>query len=593
MKKFLLLLCCLCVSVAVQAQVLLKASTDKTDLALDDDLTLTVQVSGVSGTMVMPQLPSLPAFNIYAREAEQSTVNGRTTLLFRYVMVPRFVGSTSIGPIKFNYQGKTYQTEPIAIRIYKTAVPPTAQKQTTPAATNTAAKATDTDVNQLPPLEQELATRAYAHPNQIYFLTAATSQKKPYVNEPFTLAVRFYYAGAFYDAFYKNPEVSNLLLEEAGETQGQQTLHGRVYQYTEKRYRVSGVAPGQATIGPATVTYRVGSVNGSLLDRFFGGAAVSKEESVSSLPFKLTITSLPQEGKPESFYGAVGGAYTLSAKLDRDHAEAGEAVTLSVTVQGTGNLKTTSDLVFPEIPGFTAYPAAPQTGNVAGSTTRNYKVFQTVLVPTVSGSYTIASIPWSYFDPQTARYKTLNTRPLSLEVSPSSHTANALDFGAAGHTGSGIQTMGHDIRYILTVPTEHTSWLARLPQWKWMHALVLGWLALCLFIASIGRRTAQRKHAYTQAKAQLKKAHSYEDISDALATYLLQKWNISTASLPLKSIVQALARHNVPAAQCEEFSTLWKDLESARFSPAQSDPNALAQFSQRAQNLLKNWENLK
>ena len=64
MKRIIALLSIICFPTLLGAQVNLTAFTDKTDLALDDELTLTVQVSGASGTMVMPQLPSLPAFNV-------------------------------------------------------------------------------------------------------------------------------------------------------------------------------------------------------------------------------------------------------------------------------------------------------------------------------------------------------------------------------------------------------------------------------------------------------------------------------------------------------------------------------------------------
>ena len=110
MKKLLLALYfCFCF-VSAMAQVSLTASVNKTALALDDEITLTVEIRGASGNMIMPQLPSLPAFNVYSREVEQSTVNGNTTTVFRYVMLPRFVGKTSIGEVSFTYDGKTYKT---------------------------------------------------------------------------------------------------------------------------------------------------------------------------------------------------------------------------------------------------------------------------------------------------------------------------------------------------------------------------------------------------------------------------------------------------------------------------------------------------
>lgn len=594
MKRILVLLVTICLPACLWAQVSLTAFTDKTDLALDDELTLTVQVSGASGTMVMPQLPSLPAFNVYSREAAQSTVNGKSTFQFRYTMMPRFVGNTTIGPVTFKYGGQTYQTKPINVRIYRTTPPAVTQAQPqaihtgqTPPAGAKAAR----EVGNLPPLEQELATRAYAHSREPYFIVAAVSNKTPYVNEPFTLAVRFYYSQAFYDAPYQNPAVSNLFMEESGTAQGQQTIQNTIYRYEEKRYRLWGASAGEASISGATVSFRPGSSPLSVFDRFFGGAAVQAEQTVSSKPIKLTIQPVPTAGKPASFYGAVGTGYTFSAKLDRSQTEAGDAVTWSATVQGPGNLKSTSDLTFPAVDGITAYPAAPQAGSLPNNQNRSYKVFKAELVPSSSGTYTLPALAWSYFDPQSATYKTLHTQPLTLSVTPSTRAEKQVDFSVSASAGNGVQTFGRDIRYVLPLQEAAPSWLSQLSAWKWMHALVLVWLAVCIFIASIGKKTAAKKHAYLHAKNQLKKAKTYEDIADTLAAYILSKFSLSTASLPLKDITAALAHKRVTPATIDQFSHLWQELEAARFAPQTTA--AITPLTQQAGTLLKALEETK
>ncbi|MGN1058074.1 MAG: BatD family protein, partial [Candidatus Avelusimicrobium sp.] len=122
MKKiFLFLSLLLSASVWAAAQVTLTASVDKNTLTLDDEITLSVRVAGASGNVIMPQLPSLPAFNVYSQEMEQSTINGNTTLEFRYVLLPRFAGQATIGAVTFKHNGKTYKTAPISIRIYRNA----------------------------------------------------------------------------------------------------------------------------------------------------------------------------------------------------------------------------------------------------------------------------------------------------------------------------------------------------------------------------------------------------------------------------------------------------------------------------------------
>ena len=118
-RNFLLTLVLFVSALAAHAQITMTASVDKTNLSLDDELTLTVQITGASGNVLMPQLPSLPAFNVYSREVSSMNINGQTSTVFRYVMLPRFPTQATIGAIRFTYNGQVYTTQPIQVNIYR------------------------------------------------------------------------------------------------------------------------------------------------------------------------------------------------------------------------------------------------------------------------------------------------------------------------------------------------------------------------------------------------------------------------------------------------------------------------------------------
>lgn len=578
-KLFLFLFFCFCALQAF-AQVSLTAAVNKTALALDDEITLTVEIRGASGNMIMPQLPSLPAFNVYSREVEQSTINGNTTTIFRYIMLPRFVGKTSIGEISFSYEGKTYKTDPIEITIFRNAqgVPNTRGTSTGARAQSSgnydsafSKKIQKADPN-LPPLEADLANQAYAHVEDPFFMVSAVSDKKPYVNQTITLAVRFYYSKSFYDAPYQKPSVSNIFMENAGSAQGTQSIGGVLYRYEEQRYHLTAVAPGKATIGPASIRFQTGNSPFAAFDRLFGGSAVSEAQTVSSLPIDIQVRAFPEEGKPKSFYGAVGEGFTLQASADPTRVEAGEAVNLTVTVKGPGNLKPTTDLAFPSLEGFKMYNTAATSGSLpANGKARSYKVFKAVLVPAASGIYTIPEIKWSYFNPQTATYKTLRTQPISIQVSPSSKTEAGFDFGAQGSGPSGFHALGNDISYLKTVYGPTPGFFIKLAELAWINYLAATLLFISLLFALVGRKTLAQKRAYSQAKTLLKNTPTEESVASAVADYLQQKFKISTGSLPLKSIVTTLEKQGVTPATAEAFSLLWQRLDAARFAPTEKD----------------------
>ena len=589
MKKILMLFLLLHLSLGIAAEVLLTATTDKTALTLDDEVTLTVRLSGVKGNLVMPQLPSLPAFNVYSREVEQSSVNGQTAFTFRYTMVPRFVGQTTIGAITFNYEGKTYKTSPIEIRIYRsTGTPqlPLPNPNTQPGTAEvTQAPAQTPQTNALPPLEAALAAQAQTLGTQPFFMVAAVSNRTPYIGEQITLAVRFYFSKNFYDAPYQKPTVSNIFIEDGPSAEGTQIIHDTLYRYQEQRYFLMGAAAGPATVGAATVTYHTGSSPLSAFDRLFGGAAISEEQTAASLPITLTIKALPP-GKPDSFYGAVGRGYTFKSSVQPQTAEAGEAVNWTATVYGMSNLKSTRDLNFPAIEGFKSYPAAASSGQTRGTPALDYKTFKTVLVPSASGIYTVPALEWSYFNPVTKKYYTLKTDPVSLTITPSTKQSSGFDFSAGQPAGTGFQTLGQDVRYLKTSYAPAPNWLAKLAAWRVGNVLALVWLGCCVLFASFGRKSLAQRKAFLTAKSHLKKATMHTEVAEAVSAYLQQKFKINTGSLPLKDVVNRLQQQGVRHASAEAFSLLWQRLDAARFAPGELSTQSTLDLSAQALDVL-------
>ena len=570
----------------VWAQLQITAQVNKTDISLDDEVVLTLRIQG--GSMnIQPQLPSLPAFNVYSKAASRSNNNGEIYNEFRYILVPRLVGNATIGPIRVDYNGKTYQTDPINIHIYRDNLPDTpsapAVVGTTVATTSTDAAAMGPRDNSLPPsvtdedmrtlpskgssvlstsreLTQQASKRGLSEP---FFLVAAVSNPRPYVGQAFTLAIRFYYSQAFDNAPYHAPEVSNLFMEEAGSSEGEQNIGNRVFYYREMRYQLVGASPGKGTISSAAIEFAASPFN--WFDRLFGFSVTSATPRVfESNPLYVQIQPLPGEGRPSSFYGAVGAGFTLSAAVDQNEVEAGESVNLSVTVTSSGNLKTVKDLVFPEIPGFKSYPVA----SVSGTGKRSSKIFKTVLVPSSSGVYTIPPIEWSYFDPTLRQYKTLQTQPITLQVLPSSTANRSVDFSTTLPTNSGLQTLGNDITYLKTAPAPQENFLARLSHFEFINWGALGLVGLTLLFSLLGRNRSAATRAYGDAKRRLQKASSYEQISEGLSLYLSRKLNIHTGSTPLKEIVSALQQRGYCAHTVQSFAALWQQLEALRFAPS-------------------------
>lgn len=585
-KNLLIVLFLLCAATGWTQNLSMTANVNSTSLRLDDQLTLTVEIRGATGNILTPQLPSLPSFNVYAQEVEQSTVNNQTTTIFRYMMTPRFVGKAVIGPITFNYANKTYRTEPINITVYRSdsRPAPAAASTAAPGRTRPSAPAANTPAEKLPPVEASFVAQAAAHAGEDFFMAAAVENRQPYVNQTDTLVVRFYAAKAIYgESPYMAPTVTNLFMDDVGRSEGTSVLNGKMYNYNEFRYSISGVTPGEATVGPAMAKYLTGGIGLSILDHMFGAGAAGSEEIAKSNTIRLNIRPLPQAGKPASFYGAVGKGYGISATIDRNQMEAADAVNLTIKVQGPGNLKPTGDLKIPAINGFKIYDAATTSGTLpSNGSVRGYKTFKTVLVPTTPGGYIIPAIAWSYFNPDTNSYATIATKPLEVTVTPSTKSGAGYDFRPSAQTPQiGFQELAKDISYLKTgLFKQSANWLETAGKWGWLNVLFLLLLATAFGFSRVDKKTLAHKRALSRARNALKNADTAGAVEDAVSEYLRTKLKIHTASLQLRLILQLLKERGAKPAELQQFKELWQYLEAARFAPsAQADAAKAAQLA--------------
>ncbi|WP_458401711.1 BatD family protein [Candidatus Avelusimicrobium sp.] len=604
-KKILLILL---LSFATQAQadlmgVSVSASVNKTNISMNDELKLTLTIDGAAGN-ITPQLPSTPSFNVYQVASTQQIDNFHAITRFEYIMMPRFPGKATIGPISVQYGNKTYQTDPIEINVFR--APNTAAPQKAAAsqgmidtsmqgasARKAVRKAPDQAPAEWPALERILYNTAAKRGNEHFFMIAAVDNASPYVNQLTTLAIRFYYDRPFLNnAPYIAPSLSNLVMEELGVSDGNQSIDGRNYAYKEMRYAISGVTPGKASVSEAEIRYVPDSgFDISMFDKMF--AALSKEpQTAKSNIVNLTIRPVPTQDQPKSFYGAVGTKYSISADVDRKSVEAGEAINLTITLNGTGNLKPTSDLKLPRLNGFKTYDVVSTSGvGQQNGSLKSYKIFKSVIVPSASGSYIIPKIAWSYFDPVKKTYYTIYTTPISVNVTPSTKADSGFDFSTSADLGNGFRQLTQDIRYLKSALSEPTaSFIQKAAAHNWLFYPPLLLLGMGLIFAFSDKKTLAQKRALSNAKTQLKKALKADEVADALSTYLQLRYRIHTASLPLREISNALKKCGCPPNLVERFETIWQKLDAVRFAPVAMQGEGAQELARQSLELIKDME---
>ncbi|TPW17610.1 MAG: hypothetical protein FD126_3608, partial [Elusimicrobia bacterium] len=294
------------------------------------------------------------------------------------------------------------------------------------------------------------------------FVTAETDKKTVFANEQVVYSVKFHYAIQLLgNAEWTPPDTTGMLSEDLPPSPARTAaVEGRNYNVSEVKIALFPLTPGPKTVGPGTIRCQVQKgvdvdpFAGDFFRQFFAaGLTMAEPVTLQTKPLQLNVKPLPEAGKPAGFGGAVG-RFRIKAELDKGTVKAGDAVNLTVTVEGNGNLKALGDLPLPEMPEFRAYETVTSLNQAKDEHgVRGSKVFKTVLVPKVSGDLALPPIPFSYFDPGQEKYVTAQTPPLRLGVTPGDPAQAPVGFQAApGPGAAAITAVSDDIRHVRARP---------------------------------------------------------------------------------------------------------------------------------------------
>ena len=526
-----------------------------------------------------------------SQSSSTSFVNGKRTssftLTYTYTLMASKEGTFTIPPATIKVDGEQYTSNGVRISVLPPDQPANASAASQPASnsgSSQTAKGGQTS-NSTSDLSSNI------------FMRTLVSKTKVHEQEAILLSYKLYFAGVDVAQLTNNtrlPEFKGFLKQELemGEIQTElEHYNGRNYQ-TAVLYRtlLFPQRSGDITIDPAQFEALLRVQNRaqvrSIFDDFFNSYTTATK-ALTSPGVTIHVSALPA-GKPMGFSGGVG-QFNISSAISSTDLQANEAVTLTLTIQGAGNMKLlkTPAVDWPE--GFEVYDPKV-TNNFRNSTSgvSGTKTIEYLAIPRAGGTYAIPPIQFSYYDTQADDYKTLTTPEYTLHIARSANEeANAAVVNNFVQKED-IQQLGSDIRYI---------YANELPEFKirkstvtfgtlafWLCYLIPALLAALLFIifrkkikenADITRvrykkanKVAQRrlKTAEQLLKADNKTAF-FEEIERAAWTYLSDRLSIPTAQLNKENIAQILAAKGVSEALIKDVLHVLSTAEFARYAP--------------------------
>lgn len=458
------------------------------------------------------------------------------------------------------------------------------------------------------------------------FLEASPSKKTAYIGEQILLRYKIYYTIPISQlSISKAPSYSGFWMKDVTDNNGTLQQSSIVRNGTE--YHVATIQEivlipqkaGTLTIDPLDISCIAQIKNENRqsrgydpFDNFFGDIMGSSytnvKKEIKSQPIDIEVKALPTKDKPSSFKGAVG-QFTFTSSIDKTEMKSNDAFTVTYSVSGNGNIELLElpKPVFP--PDFEVYDPKITTNTKSNSYgISGTKKAEYVVIPRVSGDFTINPTDFSYYDPSKNRYVTLSSDHYKLHVERSANEGSSGIIYAGGQES--IKVVGSDINHIMTVGKlrEDSALLFGSPLYFILVVLMVLVFVVGLVLykrvnkfnqnqvlvrnkkaTKVAKKRLQNAHNYLKIKDSL---HFYEEFSQALWGYISDKLNITRSQLSMETVKEMMESKNVPEDIINQFIELLNSCEYARFAPGDPEKKMEELYEKGVEVITKAEKNL-
>jgi len=376
------------------SQVKFEAEVSKTKLGVNENLRVDFKMNK-DGDNFNP--PSFNGFRVVGgpnQSVSNSWINGVRTFskTYSYFLTPETKGNYTIGQASIEIDGDIYKTLPVKVQVTEAV-----ESSLSPGSPSSVV---DDDIE----------------------LSIEISKSNPYLNEPISVEFKLLFnpkinvtnLGEIDNPEFKNFWSQNIKIPrlEIKST----SYKGQRYNYvTWKKALLFPQKAGDLELLPLTLDVTI-DVPTNRRD-FFGNTIYTQtSKKVASRKSIIKVKNFPENGKPESFNGAVGN-FDISLNSSKSQLKATESFQLEFKVNGNGNLKLFSlpEIIVPS----SLEKYAPEFKEKINTSLRgmNGEISNVyTIVPQYQGKYPIPPVEFSFFNPKTEQYVTLYSNESIVDV---------------------------------------------------------------------------------------------------------------------------------------------------------------------------------
>ncbi len=528
------------------------------------------------------KLPDLSNFDVLmgpstGQSTSISTINGKTTqettFSYTYILRAKQEGKFEIRPASIEVNGKIFESNSLTVQVVKAQARPAQPQANNPGQSQGASQNVDLG-------RDNLFVKVEMNKNNVYRGEQIISTVKLYVNPNIPVAGFDEVNLPTYEGFYTQdveiPQQINFTRE---------VYDGKIYQVgILKKTILFPQQNGRLTVEPFKMTLLVQQQvkQRSFFDDFFNSFRTVKASIVSEA-VAVNVKDLP--AAPASFMGGVGN-FTVNSGISSEDVTTNDAVTLKVTINGTGNIRLIKSPELKLPTDFEVYdPRTTDNVRATSNGVSGTKTIEYLFQPRFEGDYTIPAIPITFFNPATGSFETKSTSEYVLHVKKGAQEQSTTVVSSLRKQD--VQLIGQDIRFIkVGIPVfklrGHTFFGS---TFFYLIYAISAVLFVILFV--VYRKKAKEnanialmrnKKANKVARKRLKEAAGYmkqnnneafhESILKAFQGYLSDKLGIPIADLNRESAVAGLQKKKVDQAIIDDLNEIVDQCEFARYAPS-------------------------
>lgn len=292
----------------------------------------------------------------------------------------------------------------------------------------------------------------------------------------------------------------------------------------------------------------------------------------------LLVKSIPTEGRPADYNGAIG-EYSIITSAKPTEVPVGDPITLTMYIRGRGSLDRLTAPRLDQVKSLT--DDFEVSGDIpAGEINGDRKQFALTVRPLREDVRAIPAIPFSYFNPQTERFETALSRPIAINVRAAQRLAMPDSPQGLGAPGAGVLAPLVETTDGLLANFDNpdqilASQSVRVGPMAWVVLLVMP--AAYLVTWFIQRRSARYRHnqalrrrstALTTARKALSNGAAPGDVRAALLGYIADCCDVPAGGLTRKDAVRLANQRGVPGELVEQLDRTIEQLEYTQYGGA-------------------------